>query len=457
MQANESLRPHFTERINKPVLSVPESTPHKDKEKSWIEKLGTSFSDLGRDLGTANQMAKDKFDGDSALLHSARGGMTTLIGFGLDAALDDVLSKGVKQGEVWIGRQNFKLGKDVVEQLAEIGENNPRLRNFIESASQNFITGLAYNTMAYFSGHTLPSVEPKHLLSSLVASATEAMGPKGLEKIENAKVSASKSDYDRMVGLLANQMQEKQRAINAIPTRDVAMTSERARLLEELKNDRKRLNEDWVKAREKNTRTEIMDEILPRVKSKRQIRKERRATISEINARAKAAGIAADERLVNAAEDFNIFKLIIGEDYPEALEAYKRHIGSTVADENTSTPDVDTVVHAAKTSRWKAEAQKILKFANPATILGLDWMVDGIVTLEENFRKVRKVRKDKGGLAGKTVEMPKNDDKYKPKEWRNQRGKYENKGKWQGNKDTVYYGKSNWQQPKEEEVIEKFD
>lgn len=85
----------------------------------------------------------------------------------------------------------------------------------------------------------------------------------------------------------------------------------------------------------------------------------------------------------------------------------------------------------------------ILNLSNPVTHLGIDMVWSGLDELKKNWKEVRKVRKEKG-IEGKRVEMTKSGD------WRNRgssneyRGKYENNGKWQGNKDKVYYGKSNW-------------
>lgn len=96
-----------------------------------------------------------------------------------------------------------------------------------------------------------------------------------------------------------------------------------------------------------------------------------------------------------------------------------------------------------KPLEWQTFLRQYSTFSNPATLLGLDMMGRSMIALKDNFVEVRRVRKEKG-LEGKRVEMSKSGD------WRNRgssneyRGKYENKGKWQGNKDKVYYGKSNW-------------
>lgn len=74
---------------------------------------------------------------------------------------------------------------------------------------------------------------------------------------------------------------------------------------------------------------------------------------------------------------------------------------------------------------WQTLVRQYTTFSNPATLLGLDMMGRSMIALKDNFVEVRKVRKEKG-IVGKKVEM---------------RGK---DGKWQGNKDQVYYGKSNW-------------
>lgn len=86
--------------------------------------------------------------------------------------------------------------------------------------------------------------------------------------------------------------------------------------------------------------------------------------------------------------------------------------------------------------QWQTLARQYTTFSNPATLLGLDMLGSSMMTFTKNLKEVRKARAEKG-IVGKRVEMTK---KFEKKEWhdRNQGGR------WQGNKDKVYYGNSNW-------------
>jgi hypothetical protein len=96
--------------------------------------------------------------------------------------------------------------------------------------------------------------------------------------------------------------------------------------------------------------------------------------------------------------------------------------------------------------------RSILSFSNPVSQLGADMMVGGVMTLIKNYGEVRKVRKEKGGLPGKKVFMPKEDtrrDFGDRKPYDNKR-EYGNKPKY-NSKDKVYYGRATWNNIHEKE------
>jgi hypothetical protein len=115
----------------------------------------------------------------------------------------------------------------------------------------------------------------------------------------------------------------------------------------------------------------------------------------------------------------------------------------------------DTKVEIAKLQFPKAPdggvvsaLRTVLNLSNPVTVLGADMMFTGLTTLAKNFKDVRKMRKEKGGLEGKKVFMPKKDS------WQDRGGKRE---KWQPNKDKVYFGRSNMTPKQQDEYDLKSD
>jgi len=89
----------------------------------------------------------------------------------------------------------------------------------------------------------------------------------------------------------------------------------------------------------------------------------------------------------------------------------------------------------------------ILNLSNPVTHLGIDMVWSGLGELKKNLKEVRKVRAEKG-IVGKKVEMP----HFVP-HGVTSRGK---DGRWQGNKDKVYYGKSNWKSA-DQKALEEYE
>ena len=352
MQANETLKPHFTERINNPSIPSPEAKPQK--EKTWVEKLTTSVLDLGRDIVTANQMAKDKFDGSSALMQAAKGTTTALIGVGLEKAMDEYFDGVMSGKESVLNRTPVKFGDNFRKTIEGLEKTNPRIHHFIVQSTKDLVVGGAYNGLAFFSRPILESAKAEHLVGSLGVNATEAMFTKGLS-------------YPREVA----EVQKKREALTA---RDSAQVQK----LREL---------------EHNDSPETPAKRLEAIQERLKVHKER--------------------KLITDPAD--------------------------------------------KPLEWQTFLRKFTAYSNPATLLGLDMIGASMQTFTQNLKDVRKVRKEKGGLAGKKVEMPKKGG------WqdRGDRGGYHAQGerrdqhKWQDKKEKVYYGQSNRAVNREEEDLAK--
>jgi len=296
MHANETLKPHFTERINNPNLSTPEAGPKK--EKTWVEKLTTSVLDLGRDIVSANQMAKEKFDGSSALMQAAKGTTTALIGVGLEKAMDEYFDGVMSGKEPILGRTNARFGENFQKVIKGLEKTNPRMHHFIVQSTKDLVVGGAYNGLAFFSRPIL------ELARALGVNATEAMFTKGLS-------------YPREVAEVAKKR-------DALNTRD----STQVQRLRELQH---------------NDSPETPAKRLEAIQERLRVFKER--------------------------------KLI--------------------------TDPTDTPLE------WQTFIRKFTAYSNPATLLGLDMIGNSMQTFTKNLKDIRKVRKEKGGLAGKKVEMPK--------------------------------------------------
>lgn len=166
-----------TETLHLPPLPnlprVPERTP--GKEKSWVNKLGTAIGDTISDIGTASDMAKDKFEGDSALMHAARGGLTTLLGIGLEKAIDGMWQKGFQGLEPISQRPWLEISPEAIKALEKIGEKYPAVYRFAREGSKDVVTGMLYNGIAFFSRPMFPSIEGKHLVRSTLVNALESV------------------------------------------------------------------------------------------------------------------------------------------------------------------------------------------------------------------------------------------------------------------------------------------
>ena len=305
----------------------------KGKEKSIVERMSATVLDIGRDILTANKMAKEKLDGKSPFMLAAQGVTTTLVGIGLEKAMDDYL-KGVMSGnDPFVNRTPAKMSTAAKEILTNLESAHPRIHHFIVQSTKDLVVGGAYNGLAFFTRPLLESARSEDLVRSFAVNATEAMFTKGL-------------DY---------------------PIKNKPLLDQKAELESLLKTNR----ESMIEATKLKT-------------------------------------VESRDRGSNAFFEIGRLKKEISElDLP-------------------------------KDTRW--EWQSLLRqyttFSNPATLLGLDMLGKSMKALKDNYQEVRSVRKEKG-IVGKRVEMTK---KFEKREWNNR----DQGGRWQGNKDKVYYGKSNW-------------
>lgn len=333
---------------NSPQVETALSGWDAEMAKEKVEnKIGTKIADLVRDIATANQMAKDKFDGDTALMHTARGSVSALIGVGLESVMDSAWKTGIKNGQVWAGRIPLQIGEQTRAQLKELATKHVRWNYFVENTGKDLLTGFAYNAIAYFSGRMLPQAEAQHLLWSVGLNALEARGTKGLDSYVNREATIdAQRDLEKEKILRETRLAETKAAVAAAQGRS--------------------------------------KELITRVQT--------------------------DELAAQGN-----------------LDAVNNKIA------NLTIPEADVL-------KWQTTIRKYLKHSNPATILGVDWLLDGLVTLFKNVGKVRKVRKERGGLPGQKVEMPASNDRWQNRDRREQGDKKQNK---------VYYGRSQWNATKE--------
>lgn len=403
----DKVKKTLEQNVTKETNTVPGK---KEKEKRGaVEKIMTSVDDMIGDIVLANEMAKVKFDGDSALMHAARGGTTALIGLGLGTAFDNVLSKSADRGVMFLSRLQLPIDQDLANRLKTLEQDHPRIRYFAESASKNLMVGLGYNTIAYFSRPMLPSIEPKHLISSLVISGVDAAGPKGIEHIVTHPKVTDPRDQERMAKLWEQQIADKKTAIEKMPkTAEAAASLARQEMIEELERTERRIRNDWEDAFEEGKLTyEQIKEKLPPILTSSDIDKRKQ----EFAAAASAKGEAAMSRR----------KALI----KELKQLQKTLVGIKAPVEQIEEPDTSA-------SQLKHTIQNFVRSANPAVLLGMNWMIESVLTVRENTAQIRDIRKSKGGLPGQKVYIPQKEN----------RREYGNKPSY--NKDKVYYGKSDW-------------
>ncbi len=198
-------QPHPAPKESWPA-GLPKYEDIRPKERDLLGKMWTAAGDFVRDVDTANKMAKDKFEGDTALMHAARGAVTTGVGMGLEKAMDYVWDS------VWKGDIPFydkaKFNPKMAEALnkfALANEKNARLTYFIKEATQDLSISLFYNFMAFRSQPILPKAGPGHLIASIGADAVEAMVRPTLPHEVNQAAQAG------IVGMTENQIENKRR------------------------------------------------------------------------------------------------------------------------------------------------------------------------------------------------------------------------------------------------------
>lgn len=165
------------------------------QEQSWFAKLGTAVADTVKDIKAANDAAKRKFDGETALMHAARGALTGAVGAGLELATDDMFSKAWRgEGPIF---ERFIMGESAGKKLASLSEKNPRLSHFIKEGTQDVALAALYNFIAYRSQPIFPQVESQHVLRSVATDAFEAAFVKSIPsemKLAAKSIQQKKAD-----------------------------------------------------------------------------------------------------------------------------------------------------------------------------------------------------------------------------------------------------------------------
>ncbi len=418
MQPNETLKPRIPEP--KPAGTVPEKpfdldksdewvakvkesiTPETEKKTNVLEKLKTSIGDLVSDIVTADRMAKEKFEGKGAFEYTLEGGMTTAIGVGMEAGLNELFDSVLKGDEPLVPRMfNLKLSKESTEQLKKLRTSDPRMYSFITNGVKDLAIAMAYNSAAFFSSRALRPVQSEHLLASLGIDAANAWGTPGLD----TQIRTQAAHEDRQ----AAQLHEAQKAFEEASTKVALNKEEREKYANDMMALIKRRNE-------LTSKKTYLDEKI--------------------------------KKSTNMVEPSSEYKSLLTQ--IKLIESEMNGILSP-----TITP-VPTVIHNDRSELGvnlepvESTLKKMLRYSNPPVDLGISMMIDGVATLFKNIKEVQKVRKEKGGLVGKKVEMPKK-DKWQP---RGERREYGNKPPY--NREKVYYGKSQWNsQSKQQEEEER--
>lgn len=343
---------------------LPKYEDLRAQEKLTIKKLGNKLGDVVRDIDTASKMATDKFDGDSALMRTARGFVTTGIGVGLEKSMNFVWDK-VWQGDIpFYDKSKFGTGMaEAMNKFAQSSDFNARMYYLIKEGTQDLSLAIFYNFLAFRSQPLLPKAEPKHLLRSLTADAIEAFARPISPKLPGVVQLEAKLNTNRILDAQINDLDEK-----------IAFYAGRSY---------------WDKASE--------HQAFPMADLSEKLKQRRGVLVEQVDPTVKQVDPTVKPKLQGKAEEF-IYKAV--------------------------------------------------DISNPVTMLGIDMIGSGITSLIRNFREVRKVRSEKGGLEGKKVIMPK---KEPWKDRGNDRRPYE---KREYNKDKVYYGKSTW---KDKKLQEEYD
>jgi hypothetical protein len=166
------MQQHEVPQWQLPKEAIPPLEGKPTKEQSLFQRLGTAVAETVKDIREANDMAKRKFDGDSALMRVARGALTGSVGAGLELATDDMFSKAWRgEGPIF---ERFIMGENTGKKLAKLSEQHPRLSHFIKEGTQDVALAALYNFIAYRSQPIFTQVESPHVLRSLAADALEA-------------------------------------------------------------------------------------------------------------------------------------------------------------------------------------------------------------------------------------------------------------------------------------------
>lgn len=381
--------------------NLPKYEDLRANEKVTAKKLWTALGDVARDIGTANEMARDKFDGDSAIMHVARGAVTTGVGVGLEKAMDFVWDK------VWTGDIPFydksKFGSGMAEAMNRFANQNDktaRLTQFIKSGTQDLSIALFYNFMAFRSQPILPKAGPEHLVRSLGIDALEAL----------TMPSIPAQIYD---------------TANAS---DVAVNEAKLRSARRDLSDASRLRE-----------TTTVKEF-------------------ELDPNAPSGTLAEDfKKKILKTQTVTKYEF---EDQRRELQGKIRELKS----QREVLNDYEPQYNPDTTPKVEKLIQSVLDASNPVTHLGIEWMASGVTTFIRNIKEVRKVRKEKGGLLGKNVVMPKNDERrwkgggdkpwQKDRSWQDRRQQSDYKTRDEhpdSGKNKVYYGQSKSEEKKLEE------
>jgi hypothetical protein len=332
------------------------------REKFTLKKLGNTLGDVARDIDTANKMAGDKFEGDSALMRTARGFVTTGIGVGLEKSMNFVWDK-VWQGDIpFYDKSKFGTGMaEAMNKFAGSSDFNARMYYLIKEGTQDLSLAIFYNFLAFRSQPLLPKAEPKHLLRALTADAIEAFATPISPKLPGVVQLEAKLGTNSIIEAQINDLDEK-----------IASYAGRSH---------------YDKAHDQQVFP--MSELAEKLKQRK------------------------------AALEGQVQQL----DIPERQGKVEEFI------------------------------YKAVDVSNPVTMLGIDMIGSGITSLVRNFREVRKMRKEKGGMEGKKVPVPKKEG------WKDRGGDRKPFEKRDYNKDKVYYGKSAWkdQQKLQEEYDLKAD
>jgi len=353
------------------------------KERTTLKGMWEKAGDVVRDIDTANKMAKDKFDGDSALMHVARGAVTTGVGAGLEKAMDYVWDK------VWSGEIPFydkaKFGEGMTKNLnmfARESDLKARLTYFMKEGTQDLSVATFYNFLAFRSQPILPKASAEHLVRSLGIDALEAAIAPTLP--QDVRIQSLESD----IGMLDTTIQQQRK--------------------------------DW--------------QYLERTRVSSPVEKR---------------GEGGQSKWVSQSST------LFPEDTKEALAKLNKTIAAKLLKNRELTTMKDMRVEPTKLEDLFRTTTHL---SNPVTLLGLEWMGAGFTSLVNNYKEVRKARKEKGGLQGKRVFMPKEDhgrrDDRKPwadkKPWQGDRKPWEDRRQpserrqpdQQPNADhRVYYGK----------------